>query len=125
MAKKNKKEGKRSAVKRYVEGDYNQEILNFLGEDVLRDFLADNNLAIAEAQKFSSEVREKALHTIGLLATLAVALFVALYSIEGLSPWGSIAISIIIGIIVLSGRRKINLVGTALNTYFRKQPLTG
>jgi len=101
MAKKNKKEGKRSAVKRYVEGDYNQEILNFLGEDVLRDFLADNNLAIAEAQKFSSEVREKALHTIGLLATLAVALFVALYSIEGLSPWGSIAISIIIGIIVI------------------------
>lgn len=101
MAKKNKKYGKKSTVKRYVEGDYNQDILNFLGEDVLRDFLADNNLAIAEVQKFSSEVRGKALHTIGLLATLAVALFVALYSIEGLSPWGSIAISIIISVIII------------------------
>ena len=101
MAKKNKREGKKPTVKRYMEGDYNQELLNFLGEDVLRDFLADNNLAIAEARKFSSEVREKALHTIGLLATLAVALFVALYSIEGLSPWGSVAICIIIGITVI------------------------
>lgn len=97
MAKKRKK----STVKRYVEGDYNQDFLNFLGEDVLRDFLADNNLAIAEAQRFSSEVREKALHTIGLLATLALAIFVALYSIEGLSLWGCIAISIIIGITVI------------------------
>lgn len=101
MAKKNKNESRRSTVKRYVEGDYNQELLNFLGEDMLRDFLADNNLAIAEAQKFSSEVRGKTLHTIGLLATLALALFVALYSIEGLFLWGRIAISIIIGITMI------------------------
>lgn len=108
MAKKSKRDGKKSTVKRYVEGNYNQGLLNFLGEDVLRDFLADNNLAIAEAQKFSSEVREKALHTIGLLATLAVALFVALYSIKGLSTWGSIAISVIIGITVIGMLRLFN-----------------
>lgn len=99
MAKKNKKESRKPTAKRYVEGDYNQELLNFLGEDVLRDFLADNNLAIAEVQKFSSEVRDKALHTIGLLATLALALFVALYTIKGLSAWGCFAFCVIIAII--------------------------
>ena len=75
--------------KRFVEGDYSQEFLNFLGKDVLRDFLDDNNLAIAEAQKFSSEVREKAQQTMGLLATFALAIFVALYSIKSLSIIGS------------------------------------
>ena len=35
MAKKNKREGKKSTVKRYVEGNYNQGLLNFLGEDAV------------------------------------------------------------------------------------------
>lgn len=85
MTKNRNKRHCNQSPRRFVEGDYRQEFLNFLGEDVLRDFLSDNNLAIAEAQKFSSEVREKALQTMGLLATFALAIFVALYSIPGLS----------------------------------------
>ena len=96
MAKKKNKNQFHQIPKRFVEGDYNQEFLNFLGKDLLRDFLADNDLAIAEAQKFSSEVREKALQTVGLLATFALAIFVALYSIKNLSIIASATMVVIL-----------------------------
>jgi len=85
----------------FFEGDYNQEFRNFLGEELLRNFLADNDLAVAEAQKFSSEVREKALQTIGLLATFSLAIFVALYSIQGLSIIAGITMSVLLFILAV------------------------
>lgn len=101
MAKKKNKNQLHQIPKKFVEGDYNQEFLNFLGKDVLRDFLADNNLAIAEAQKFSSEVREKSLQTIGLLATFALAIFVALYSIQDLTIIASVTMVAILCILAI------------------------
>ena len=101
MAKKKNKNQFHQIPKRFVEGDYNQEFLNFLGKDLLRDFLADNDLAIAEAQKFSSEVREKALQTVGLLATFALAIFVALYSIKNLSIIASATMVVILCILAV------------------------
>ena len=67
---------------KFNEGDYSLPMLEFLGEDVLRESLKESDLAIETAQRLSGEVRSKALGTVGVLATFVVALFVATYEIS-------------------------------------------
>ena len=66
---------------KFKEGDYSLPMLDFLGEDILRESVKESDLVIETAQRLSGEVRSKALGTIGVLATFAVALFVATYEI--------------------------------------------
>ena len=82
----------RRAVMRFVEKHYSQKFLNFLGVDILRDYINESNLAIAEAQRYCTEVREKGLWTMGVLSTIAIALCVALYSIKDISLFAGVLI---------------------------------
>ena len=72
---------------KYKEGDYSLPMLEFLGEDILRESVKESDLAIETSQWLSREVRTKALGTIGVLATFVVALFVATYEIPQDNLW--------------------------------------
>jgi len=82
----------RRTVRRFVEKHYSQKFINFLGEEILRDYIDESNLAIAEAQRYCTEVREKGLWTMGVLSTIAIALGVALYSIKDISLFAGVFI---------------------------------
>ena len=69
---------------RFVAGEYTPQLLTSIGEIILRDYVEESNLAISNSQRYNSEVRTKALGTVGLFTTIIIALFVALYSIGDL-----------------------------------------
>lgn len=66
---------------KFKAGDYDTELLNFLGEDILRECVKESDIAIETAQRLIGEVRTKGLATVGILSTFVVALFVASYEI--------------------------------------------
>ena len=67
---------------KFKAGDYDTDLLNFLGEDILKECVKESDLAIEASQRLSGEVRSKALATVGVLATFIVALFVATYEVK-------------------------------------------
>ena len=76
-----KKESKHKA------GDYSLSMLEFLGEDILRESIKESDMAIETSQRLCGEVRTKTLGTIGVLATFMVAMFVAIYEIPQNNLW--------------------------------------
>lgn len=79
---------------RFVAGDYDMNLLNYLGVDFLRSCVKESDLAVETAQKCREDVRNKALATVGVLSTFIVALFVALYTIT--APNGIALYSIVL-----------------------------
>lgn len=76
-----KKKGK-SSYNQYEAGCYTENMMELLGYDIIKGVFDASNLAIEDAQKYSNEVRVKALQCAGLFVILIVALVAVTCSTE-------------------------------------------
>lgn len=80
--KKQKKYDVRRLDKNVKAEHYTPSMVDFLGYETVKDVYDATLTAIEEAQHFSAEVREKGLHTAGLLGALIVGLIAAICAVE-------------------------------------------
>lgn len=85
MVKKKQKNVETLRLDKNIKAEhYTPSMVDFLGYDTIKNVYDATLTAVEEAQQFSMEVREKGLHTAGLLGTLIIGLIATICAVDSL-----------------------------------------